>query len=48
MKEKLTHAESLTISSMLFGLFFGAGNLIFLPTWGKPAEPASGSPSWAS
>ncbi len=48
MKEKLTHAESLTISSMLFGLFFGAGNLIFPATWGKPAEPTSGSPSWAS
>ena len=47
MKEKLTHAESLTISSMFFGLFFGAGNLIF-PTWVKPAEPISGSPSWAS
>ena len=29
MKRKLTLNESLTISSMLFGLFFGAGNLIF-------------------
>lgn len=38
MKEKLTHAESLTISSMLFGLFFGAGNLIFPAYLGEASE----------
>ena len=44
MKEKLTHAESLTISSMLFGLFFGAGNLIFPAYLGE----ASGANLWIS
>lgn len=29
MKEKLTKSETVFIASMLFGLFFGAGNLIF-------------------
>lgn len=29
MKEKLKFNESLTLSMMIFGLFFGAGNLIF-------------------
>ncbi len=29
MKEKLTHSEYVYIASMLFGMFFGAGNLIF-------------------
>ena len=29
MKNKLTLKENLFIGSMLFGLFFGAGNLIF-------------------
>lgn len=29
MKNKLSFRENLTIGSMLFGLFFGAGNLIF-------------------
>lgn len=29
MKKSLTKRESLTITSMLFGMFFGAGNLIF-------------------
>ncbi len=29
MKKKLTKAETLSVASMLFGLFFGAGNLIF-------------------
>lgn len=32
MKTKLTWGETLSITSMLFGLFFGAGNLIF-PTY---------------
>ena len=29
MNEKLTHRQLVLIGSMLFGLFFGAGNLIF-------------------
>ena len=29
MKQKLSIKESIFIGSMLFGLFFGAGNLIF-------------------
>ena len=29
MKKKLTGKESIIVASMLFGLFFGAGNLIF-------------------
>lgn len=29
MKRKLTAKETITITSMLFGMFFGAGNLIF-------------------
>ncbi len=29
MKNKLTIKENIFIGSMLFGLFFGAGNLIF-------------------
>ncbi|MBK4062412.1 branched-chain amino acid transport system II carrier protein, partial [Staphylococcus aureus] len=29
MKKKLTFKENMFIGSMLFGLFFGAGNLIF-------------------
>ena len=29
MKEKLSKRELIYIASMLFGLFFGAGNLIF-------------------
>ena len=29
MKQKLTKPELVSVASMLFGLFFGAGNLIF-------------------
>lgn len=29
MKQKLSIKENIFIGSMLFGLFFGAGNLIF-------------------
>ena len=29
MKRNLTLKETVTITSMLFGMFFGAGNLIF-------------------
>ena len=35
MKKSLTRAEMLTVSLMLFGMFFGAGNLIFPPMLGK-------------
>ena len=35
MKKSLTKAEMLTVSLMLFGMFFGAGNLIFPPMLGK-------------
>lgn len=34
MKKSLTRAEMLTVSLMLFGMFFGAGNLIFPPMLG--------------
>ncbi len=37
MKKKLSVAEYLTITSMLFGLFFGAGNLIFPVSMGQMA-----------
>ena len=31
MKKKLSFQELAAVGSMLFGLFFGAGNLIFPP-----------------
>lgn len=37
MNKKLTKSEFLTVSLMLFGMFFGAGNLIFPPILGKLA-----------
>ena len=37
MKTKLTTGELITIASMLFGLFFGAGNLIFPAYLGQMA-----------
>ncbi len=37
MSKKLTRSEMLTVSLMLFGMFFGAGNLIFPPMLGKLA-----------
>ncbi len=37
MKAKLTFGELITITSMLFGLFFGAGNLIFPAYLGQMA-----------
>ena len=33
--KKLTLRQLLTVATMLFGLFFGAGNLIFPPPWGR-------------
>lgn len=37
MKEKLSIKESLLVGSLLFGLFFGAGNLIFPVLLGQMA-----------
>ena len=37
MEKKLTFTDYLTIGSMLFGLFFGAGNLIFPVHMGQMA-----------
>ena len=37
MKTKLTFFEILSVASMLFGLFFGAGNLIFPVLMGQMA-----------
>lgn len=37
MKKKLNAAELISVSSMLFGLFFGAGNLIFPAYMGQAA-----------
>ena len=37
MKRKLTARETLAVASMLFGLFFGAGNLIFPVHMGQAA-----------
>ena len=37
MKRKLTAKESIVLASMLFGMFFGAGNLIFPVSMGQQA-----------
>lgn len=37
MKQKLTIKEYIFVASMLFGLFFGAGNLIFPVSMGQQA-----------
>ena len=39
MKRNLTFKETITITSMLFGMFFGAGNLIFPAKMGIDAIP---------
>ncbi len=39
--KKLTRSELLQVSIMLFGLFFGAGNLIFPPLLGNQAGTAT-------
>lgn len=44
MKRRLTLGESLAMTSMLFGLFFGAGNLIFPVSLGQ----AAGHSVWAA
>ena len=38
MDRKLTAREYVFLSSMLFGLFFGAGNLIFPVHMGQQAD----------
>lgn len=42
--KKLTFSEIIVVSSMLFGLFFGAGNLIFPASMGQLA----GQNIWAA
>ena len=42
MKRNLTLKENIVVASMLFGLFFGAGNLIFPVSMGQQA----GSRMW--
>ena len=42
MKKKLSFREYVTVASMLFGMFFGAGNLIFPVSMGQQA----GSQVW--
>ena len=44
MKKRLSFAETLSVGSMLFGLFFGAGNLIFPVYMGQ----AAGSRMWVA
>lgn len=44
MKKNLTFKETIFVASMLFGLFFGAGNLIFPASMGQMA----GNQMWAA
>lgn len=44
MKEKLSFPQLLSLSLMLFALFFGAGNMIFPPAMGQ----AAGTNVWAA
>ena len=46
MNEKLTPRQLTLIGSMLFGLFFGAGNLIFPLILG--AKAGQSLPCWGS
>lgn len=39
--KKLTRSQFLQLSIMLFGLFFGSGNLIFPPLLGNKAGSAT-------
>lgn len=48
MKERLTKKENVLIATMLFGLFFGAGNLIFPAYMGQLAGKICGRRSLAS
>lgn len=42
MKKKLSSKEYIYVASMLFGLFFGAGNLISPYTWVRWRDGISG------
>lgn len=42
MNGKLSLSSAIVIGSMLFGMFFGAGNLIFQSTWDKKLGLTSG------
>ena len=44
MKKNLTFKETIFVASMLFGMFFGAGNLIFPASMGQ----MSGNQMWAA
>lgn len=48
MNHKLTSAEYLFVGSMLFGMLFGAGNLIFPVHMGQLAGSHFWGPTWAS
>ena len=48
MKKKLSSKEYIYVASMLFGLFFGAGNLIFPVYMGRWPGGISGRRPWAS
>lgn len=48
MEGKLKSKDYIYVASMLFGLFFGAGNLIFPVFMGQMAGETLGMPSWAS
>lgn len=44
---KLTWKQYLVVASLLFGLFFGAGNLIFPLHLANLPAPIGGPPPWA-
>ena len=46
MKKKLTVKEYIYVASMLFGLFFGAGNLIFPTAVVSLPAAICGAPFW--
>ena len=46
MKKKLTVKEYVYVASMLFGLFFGAGNLSSPLQWVSLPAAICGAPSW--
>ena len=48
MKQKLSFKEYIYVASMLFGMFFGAGNLIFPVYMGQVAGRNMWAPFLAS
>ena len=44
MSETANRTRFIAIGSMLFALFFGAGNLIFPRPWVRPPVKTSGGP----